>query len=91
MPPWFRERQKPLLVMLLLNFLPAPPPPPLLPQSITMPSVPGMMGGRKAARKDDVRLAHAHLIRMLANNLPPGSLADNVVGGLWGVGSSLAS
>jgi hypothetical protein len=42
-----------------------------------MPSVPGM--GRRAAKKDDVRLAHAHLTRMLANNLPPGSLADNVV------------
>ena len=54
-------------------------------QTITMPSVPGMMGGgRKAARKDDVRLAHAHLTRMLANNLPPGSLADNVVGGCGG-------
>jgi hypothetical protein len=49
---------------------------PLL-QSITMPSVPGM--GRKAVKKDDVRLAHAHLTRMLADNLPPGSLADNVV------------
>ena len=46
-------------------------------QSITMPSVPGM--GRRAAKKDDVRLAHAHITRMLANNLPPGSLADNVV------------
>jgi len=46
-------------------------------QSISMPSVPGM--GRRAAKKDDVRLAHAHLTRMLANNLPPGSLADNVV------------
>ena len=43
-----------------------------------MPSVPGM--GRKAIKKDDVRLAHAHLTRMLANNLPPGSLPDNVVG-----------
>lgn len=43
-----------------------------------MPSVPGM--GRRAAKKDDVRLAHAHMTRMLANNLPPGSLADNVVG-----------
>lgn len=48
-----------------------------------MPSVPGM--GRRAAKKDDVRLAHAHLTRMLANNLPPSSLADNVVGGRgWG-------
>lgn len=46
-------------------------------RSISMPSVPGM--GRKAAKKDDVRLAHAHLTRMLADNLPPGSLADNVV------------
>lgn len=42
-----------------------------------MPSVPGM--GRKAVRKDDVRLAHAHLTRMIANNLPPGNLPDNVV------------
>ncbi|KAI3439023.1 hypothetical protein D9Q98_001435 [Chlorella vulgaris] len=46
-------------------------------RSITMPSVPGM--GRKAVKKDDVRLAHAHLTRMLADNLPPGSLADNVM------------
>lgn len=50
-------------------------------QSIAMPSVPGMMG-RRAARKDDVRLAAAHLTRMLAHNLPPGSLPDNVVGGV---------
>lgn len=42
-----------------------------------MPSVPGM--GRKAVKKDDVRLAHAHLTRMLANNLLPSSLPDNVV------------
>ncbi|KAL4434374.1 hypothetical protein ABPG75_000815 [Micractinium tetrahymenae] len=46
-------------------------------RSISMPSVPGM--GRKAVKKDDVRLAHAHLTRMLANNLPPSSLADNVM------------
>lgn len=61
---------------------PRPPPCPLAPQSITMPSVPGM--GRRAVKKDDVRLAHAHLTRMLANNLPPGSLADNVVRAAWG-------
>lgn len=42
-----------------------------------MPSVPGM--GRKTVKKDDVRLAHAHLTRMLANNLLPSSLPDNVV------------
>lgn len=42
-----------------------------------MPSMPGM--GRRAPRRDDVRLAHAHVTRMLANNLLPGSLADNVV------------
>ena len=39
--------------------------------------MPGM--GRRAPRRDDVRLAHAHVTRMLANNLLPGSLADNVV------------
>ncbi|PSC67904.1 furry homolog-like [Micractinium conductrix] len=48
-----------------------------LARSISMPSVPGM--GRKAVRKDDVRLAHAHLTRMIANNLPPGNLPDNVM------------
>ncbi|KAL4428595.1 hypothetical protein ABPG77_008907 [Micractinium sp. CCAP 211/92] len=46
-------------------------------RSISMPSVPGM--GRKAVKKDDVRLAHAHLTRMLANNLLPNSLPDNVM------------
>jgi hypothetical protein len=42
-----------------------------------MPSVPGM--GRRAVKKDDVRLAHAHLTRVLADSLPPGTLADNVI------------
>lgn len=50
------------------------------PQSISMPAVPGM--GRRAVKKDDVRLAHAHITRAVADNLPPGSLADNVV--CWG-------
>ena len=47
-----------------------------------MPSVPGM--GRGRARRDDARLIHAHILRVLAANLPPGALTKNAVRGAGG-------
>lgn len=51
---------------------------PLEMQSISV-SVPGMSRGHKVKR-EDIRLTHAHMYRILCDNLPPAILQTNQVG-----------